>query len=98
LRYPKTQQDITLEVSSTLAHAKLSDNLRTSLSEASKQHGYRCELSNGDIFVAEGSDKKRVTFRITLAHPDRTLTTDEATKVIDELSRRAVAEFSAVRI
>jgi phenylalanyl-tRNA synthetase beta subunit len=52
LRYPKTQQDITLEVSSTLAHAKLSDNLRTSLSEASKQHGYRCELSNGDIFVA----------------------------------------------
>ena len=97
-RYPKTQQDITLEVAGDTAHSKLVTTITTTLAALKEQHGYTTALANGDIFMAEGSAKKRVSFRITFAHDDRTLTTDEVNRALDEISRRVVAEYSAVRI
>ena len=98
VRFPKTQQDITLEVADKIAHSKLHDNITATLLSLNEEHGYKTHLSSGDIFTAEGSDKKRMSFRLTFAHHDRTLTTEEVNRALDEVSRRAVAEFSAVRI
>ena len=98
MRFPKSQQDITLEVPVKILHGLLTKNIESSLEDAEKEHGYISNLESGDIFAPENSDKKRVSYRVTLAHPARTLTTEEVSNVMDEVSRRAVTEFAAVRI
>lgn len=98
LRFPKTSQDITLEVPNRVTHGELRKNIAHTTQDLSNEHGYRISLLDGDIYIADNSDKKRITFRLVLAHPDRTLTIEEVNKVLDEVSRRAVAAFAAVRI
>jgi phenylalanyl-tRNA synthetase beta subunit len=97
-KYPKSQQDITLEVPAKISHGVLRSDIEKSLAILEKEHGYVWSLENGSLFTPEGSDKKRMSFRVTVHHPARTLTTDEVNKLLDEVSRRAVTSFAAVRV
>ncbi|MEI7632445.1 MAG: phenylalanine--tRNA ligase subunit beta [bacterium] len=98
LKFPKSQQDVTLEVPATTSHGTLTKNIKSSLIKIEKEHGYVASLICGDIYSPEKSNKKRISYSVTLAHPARTLTTEDVSRAIDELSRQAVAEFAAVRI
>lgn len=97
-RFPKSQQDITLEVHSKVSFGQLKTGIEETLALHSKEHGYVCTLEDGTIFVPENSEKRRITFRIVLSHPHRTLTTEEVNKILDEVSRHAVTTFAVVRI
>lgn len=82
-KFPKTQQDITLKLPSDVPHADIEQILLKELSIIEKEHGYVVELSTIDIYKKDNT--KSVTFRIQLHHPERTLTTQEVNKAIDEL-------------
>lgn len=87
--FPGSDADITLEVDAKKSYQTVEAKLRTSLEAIAQEHGYNWSLAPGDIFAPEGSKTKRLTFRIELNHPDKTLRTEEVSSVIDDLARVA---------
>ncbi len=96
-QYPSVQQDLTLEIDGTMPLAKVQQSLESSLVAQQEEYGHKWQLAVKDIFVPENSDKKRLTFRIELYHPDKTMKTEEASAAIDRLVEAAAA-LNAVRI
>ena len=96
-RYPETEQDICLRVAADLSHGQLTDFVLAELGQLSKQHGYQHWLKPLDIFQKE-SDHKQITWRITLSHPERTLTTQEVNSLLDKLAAAAAKQFKAQRV
>lgn len=97
-RYPYSQQDATFDVSSNIAFAALHGSIQVAAKNEEKEHGYSVMIEPGAIFTPEGSDRKRFSFRFTLTHPDRTLTTDEVNRFLVEISKTAAADCAAKRI
>lgn len=98
IKFPKIEQDITLEVPQKVLFSQLYSNIEQTLQQQQSEHGYMYELSHGDIFVPEESEKRRISFKVTMCHPNKTLTMTEANTLLDEVSRRAVAAFAAIRV
>ena len=98
-RYPAIEQDLCLRGPVTLSYQELTDFVSQELKGTSAQQGYICELKPLDIFQ-KPTDKthKQTTWRITLSHPERTLVTDEANKILDEIAAAANKKFKAERI
>lgn len=96
--YPKTQQDITLEVKQSTSYADIAGALQDELMAAENEHGYQATLVPRDIFQPENLDIKRLTFRIWLTHPARTLTTEETNHLLDKLAATANDKFQSKRI
>ncbi len=91
--FPKLQQDITLEVAAEMPYEKVVKALKaTAKSEASD---LRVSIQPQDIFRADGTDTRRLTFRITMAHHHRTLTTEEARNILVALGAAAKAVCNA---
>jgi phenylalanyl-tRNA synthetase beta chain len=101
-QFPKVQQDITLEVAAKTPFTAVEKLLSDELAAALDEHGYSSTLMPRDIFQSESaeqrSDKKRLTYRIWLSHPGRTLTTEETNRLLDKLAVQAQAKLSAERI
>lgn len=95
--YPGSQQDLTLEADRAIPFADVRQTLKAALLQQVAEHGYIWELQAKDIFVPEGSDKKRLTFRIELCHPAKTLKTDEVTAVVNHLVD-AAGELNATKV
>lgn len=95
--YPGSQQDLTLEVEETVLFTVVNNLLESSLTGEALEHGYKWQIAPKDIFVPEGSGKKRLTFRIELHHPAKTLKTEEVSSVINRLVEHA-GKIGAVRI
>lgn len=93
---PKTQADITFEVTGQTAFGELSQTLDTVLSDVGSE--YVVSVMPRDIFQAENSDKKRVTFRVWLSHPEKTLKTTEVNNLLDTVAAELKQKLSAVRI
>jgi phenylalanyl-tRNA synthetase beta subunit len=69
------------------------------LTKLSGPHGYQFMIEPIDIFQKNDDDEhKQTTWRIILWHPERTLTTDESNKLLDELAGRAKKELNAKRV
>lgn len=98
-RYPNLDQDLTLRASIKLTYSVLSRFLQSQLGLAAKKHGYDFGLEPLGIFQRQ-KDKthKQTTWRITLWHPDRTLTTSETNHLLDKIAVAASKEFNAERI
>lgn len=96
-RFPKVTQDITLKVSADLSYQELSDFLQDQLDKAKPQETL-FSLSPLDIFQPEKAHHKNVTFRLTIASYERTLTDAEVNKLLDEVAAAAKTKFSAERI
>ncbi|MCA9313452.1 hypothetical protein KDA08_04020, partial [Candidatus Saccharibacteria bacterium] len=73
-------------------------NLRSLLESELTESGYNWDLMSLGIFQKEGKSTKNISFRITLGSNERTLVTDEVTKLIDSLSWRAHEELGAEKI
>ena len=86
--FPGTSQDYTHEVPANTPLLQVQNELSAALS---RTQGYIYEVEPINIFQAEGSDKKRLTFRVYVHHPERTLTTEEVTERLDAATK--VLEF-----
>jgi len=97
-RFPETYQDLCLRTDNELSYEALTSFVGEQLDKASAEHGYGFELDPIDIYRPEDKNYKQTTWRIHLWHPDRTLTTDETNKLMDEIAQAAKKEFKAERI
>jgi phenylalanyl-tRNA synthetase beta chain len=98
-RFPSLEQDFNLRSSADVPYAKLAEFMETELKSAAKEVGYIYELLALDIFQREGDNEhKQTTWRITLAHPERTLTTGETNKLLDKIAMIAKKKLGAERI
>jgi len=96
-RFPVTEQDITLELDSKISYLAVHECIADYLLQNQRQHNYKVDFMLNDIY-ADDTAKKRFTFRFTISHDERTLTTEETNLFIDHLSEVANAGLGAVRI
>jgi phenylalanyl-tRNA synthetase beta chain len=98
-RFPSLEQDITLRIDAKTQYAKIEEFMRNQLGEAAKEHGYNYSLAALDIFQKEDDNAyKQISWRISLAHQKRTLTTEESNKLLDKIANESIKEFNAERI
>ena len=98
-RFPSVEQDLCLLTSADFNYQELTSFVSDQLSKASEPHGYQYTLKPLDIFQrANDKNHKQTTWRITLSHPERTLTTQETNKVLDSVAAAAKVKFKAERI
>ena len=96
---PKTQQDITFEVADIVNYQTIHDVIWEELLRAETEHGYFPTLGPRDIFVdSSNSSKKRLTYRIWLSHPERTLKTEEVNTLLDKIAAKVGETCGGVRI
>lgn len=94
--FPESSADLTLEVGADKTHAEVMGNIRYGLGKVANEHGYRWQLYPGDIYAPD-EGKKRLTFRMTLGHPAKTLRTEEVNAVVDAVAA-AAGESGARRV
>lgn len=97
-QYPKIQQDITFETNGATSYAKLVEVIESELAHAKETQGIDAVLHSRDIYQADNSDKKRVTFRVWLSHPGKTLTTEETNTLLDAIAAKYKVMDLAIRI
>ncbi|MDQ2973384.1 MAG: phenylalanine--tRNA ligase subunit beta [bacterium] len=83
--FPQINQDLTVEATSK-SYAQTEAELIQKLAELSTDQGYLWEVKPVSIFQPSDSDGRKMTFRIRLWHPDRTLTTEETNLLISHLN------------
>lgn len=88
--FPGTSADLTLEVLANQTYTSVATMLADGLQAIAKQHGYQASIEAKDIYQAEDADTKRLTLRVDLSHPNKTLKTEEMNAVIDELATVAL--------
>lgn len=84
-RYPSTSRDVTLRVGEEVNYAQLCD----ALNAANVDEAIQVVIRPSGVYQAEGDDYKNITIRVTLTSPEKTLTSDEATQIVDTLTARA---------
>jgi phenylalanyl-tRNA synthetase beta chain len=98
-RYPSLSQDLCLRTSADLSYAQLTEFVTDFLGNISGKHGYIYQITPLDIFQKKGDEKfKQTTWRISFEHPEKTLTTVEVNKILDELSAQAKKQLKAERV
>jgi phenylalanyl-tRNA synthetase beta chain len=97
-RFPQVTQDLTLRIAAEVSYDTLSACLGVALAGAHLERG-KSRLELIDIFQPEGeTDHKHLTFRLTIASYERTLTDAEVSKLLDDLAVAAKDKLSAERI
>lgn len=96
LKFPATEQDVCLKVAADVAYADLYAAVAHAL-PADKR--LRVHIAPLDIYQRQDdTSHKQITFRITLQHHDRTLTTTEVNTMLDDMVAKVAATHSAERI
>jgi len=97
-KFPKVTQDITLKVSATVSYEALREFVHTVLVNAQpKQTDFR--LTPIDIYQRpEDTEYKQMTFRLSIASYERTMTDSEVMKLLDAVAAAAKETFSAERV
>jgi phenylalanyl-tRNA synthetase beta chain len=97
-RYPKVEQDICLKVAADMPYQQLFDFVKQQIGEH-QMDNVLSEITLIDIYQRDDSkDHKQITFRLSIASYDRTLTDAEVTKVLDQVAEAAKEQFGAERI
>lgn len=98
-RFPSVEQDLCLRTKAGIAYGELTDFISATLSDLAKEHGYITSLEPLDIYQSEkDKNHKQTTWHITVAHPSRTLTTQEINKLLDRIVDKAKVKFKAERV
>ena len=93
-RYPKVEQDITLKIASDVTYQQLHDLLHKQLAAIDNAI---CTLKPLDIYQKD-SDSKNVSFRLSIASYEQTLTSEQVNQIFETASNAAKTELGAVRI
>lgn len=92
-RFPGTERDICFQVDESVTYAQVMDGVLAGLREGDLE----TSVAPVDIYQAEGESTKNITVRIKMTAHDRTLTSDEASKVADGVVAQVV-ERTAARV
>jgi phenylalanyl-tRNA synthetase beta chain len=97
LKFPATEQDVCLKVENAVMYSQLEAAVRASFAADER---LRLTVAPLDIYQRrQEPDYKQITFRITLQHHDRTLTTQEVNDMLDAMVQKvATAVGGAERI
>ena len=93
-RYQSSKQDLTLKVSESMLFAQLKGLIEEELAKTE----YDTVLTPLGVYQKEGEATKNITFRITLSHFDRTLTTDDVSKVVEAVAVAARESLNAEQV
>ena len=86
LKFPATEQDVCLKVATSVSYAGLEAAVREGFAADER---LRITIAPLDIYKREQEpDYKQITFRITLQHHDRTLTTQEVNDMLDAMVQK----------
>lgn len=96
--FPATSQDVTYEVGVSTPWGQLFELLHAELAVAKAESGYEYEISPGEIYTQEGSDKKRISFHIEIHHNHKTLKTEEVNSLLEQVSEAIGGKLHAKRI
>jgi phenylalanyl-tRNA synthetase beta chain len=97
-RFPRVTQDITLRIAAELPYKQLYDILWQRL-QAQRDSGMVMSLWPLDIYQREDdTEHKQITFRLSIASYEKTLTDAEVSAILDEISAIAKDLVSAERI
>lgn len=93
-QFPISQQDITLSLKKTVSYSEVLQVIKEVLADYAINEEYRYKIKLKDIY--QKSDiEKNMTFRIILSNPNRTLITDEVSRVISSISKSASIQLGA---
>lgn len=96
LKFPATEQDVCLKVAQTVTYAELKALVDQNLANDAR---LRVTVAPHDIYQrADDPDHKQITFRLSLQHADRTLTTTEVNDMLDVMVQKIDAKVGAERI
>lgn len=93
-KYPSTEQDLTLRVSQDVSFATLQDCLKKQLESVE----YDWQIEPLSVFQKDNEESKNISFRFTFTHHERTLTTEEITKLVEQLSWQAHEQLGAEQV
>lgn len=97
-RYPTISQDICLQVADTVTYAALTTQLAAALQKHAADE--TADFEPIDIYASDEkiADKKRITYRITVASHNRTLTEATASSLLEKVAGELAQSLSAERI
>jgi phenylalanyl-tRNA synthetase beta chain len=81
-KYPQTSQDITFKTDISVPFSEIQGHIKACLKDVPMQW----ELETLSIFQPKDSSTKNTSFRLTLSHFERTLTTKEVSKLVKDIS------------
>jgi phenylalanyl-tRNA synthetase beta chain len=97
-QYPCSTQDITFEVTSDQKWSRIYEFIHAELAVAKAEFGYSYVIEPLDIFKADNSNNKRLSFRLTFTHHQKTLKTQEVNDTLERLAKAVNDELQAPRI
>lgn len=96
LKFPATSQDVSLKVSAETRYGEIAALVANGFAPDER---LRVSVAPRDIYMSDrDASHKHVTFRITLQHNERTLTTDEVNDMLDNMVQHVAASIAAERI
>jgi phenylalanyl-tRNA synthetase beta subunit len=97
-RFPKVEQDICLKVAADLPFHELESFVVRQIMAAKPQNSY-VTTSTLDIYRrADDKEHKQITFRVSIASYERTLTDPEITTMLDRVAAAAKEKLNAERV
>ncbi|HEU4914541.1 MAG TPA: phenylalanine--tRNA ligase subunit beta [Candidatus Saccharimonadales bacterium] len=96
-RFPKVEQDICLRVKQEVTYQDLLQCVASHLDTNRPDQTFHT-LTPVDIYQREGEAEKQVTFRLSIASYERTLTDEEVNGLLDDVAGAANAALGAQRI
>ncbi len=90
-RYPGTSQDITLQVSSETSFSTVQKAIEAVLKDVEIEWS----LTPTGVYQPENGTTKNITFHIQLTNHEKTITRDEANKIIDAVATKVSKKLSA---
>jgi phenylalanyl-tRNA synthetase beta chain len=96
--FPESSQDVTFSVKHTVSWHQLEQLLHAELAVAGAENDYNYAIAPLTIYKPEDSEDKNVSFRITITHREKTLKTEEVTRLLNQIANAAHENLGAVRI
>lgn len=93
-KYPSTSRDVCFQVADHQTYGAI----MFALEQASSSLDINLSFEPIDIYQAEGSDKKNITIKMNIEPESKTLTSDEANKITEELSKSVCVSCHATVI
>lgn len=96
LKFPATEQDVCLKVAAGVHYGDLAAQVSAGFPADDRM---RVVVAPLDIYKRDGdASHKQITFRVTLQHSERTLTTDETNDLLDAMVRHVAEHIAVERI
>ena len=95
-KYPSLRLDMCFRTASDLPYVRFQELINSFLAAKEKTDGYQFLLTPADIYRDEKSIRfKQTTWHLEISHPERTMTTKEATGLVEELAKLAKSRLDA---